>query len=910
MRALSILVLRLRALFSRKQVEAELDEELRYHLERQIDANIAAGMAADEARYAALRSIAGIEQRKEECRDARGAFWLLEGLAGDLRHAFRHLTKYRTFSAVAVVTLALGIGATTAVYTVAKAVVFAPLPFPHPERVVQLFQGYKNARYEAGGENTGMMTAQNGLFQDWHEQAHSFEHMAASQTRQLLLMTGGRTSVVDSFVVGDGFFETLGVPASLGRHFNAADYAAENIRIVVLADRFWRAEYNADPSIVGRDIVLDGAAHRVVGVMPPGFLPTRWERAPQVWIPLAWDAATKYSRTAWGNRVYARLKAGITLQQAQAEMDGIDTRLRAMYPEEPANSIVTPLDGYLFGHHERLFDLLLAAVGLVLLIACANVANLFLGRAVERQREFAVRSALGASRVVILRQVLVESLVIAWAGGVAGAALGSLLIRPVVALLPEASRIPRLDQVRLDLGVLLFTMIVSLGCGLLFGIVPAIRAGRSELSLALKTGGRGSTPGRREGRLSDSLVILEVALSLVLLVAGGLVTRAFFNLFQIDPGFRPAQSVALQLAIPAYRYKNYDTDRVMAGSTQDAGRRQLYDRLEQAAGSLADVEVAGVSRKLPLRQFWDSEAVSIEGRPPLPTRAGESPRINKALGWPVHGQASFQTVSPGYFGALGIPLVRGRIFDNRDRPDAPMTAVINETAARRLFPDEDPIGKRIANGSIPMTIVGIVGDCRLDGMDRAVQPEVFQPMAYLPTPNAWFIARARGDAASIAGALRQIVHDVDPEVGIVETSTMTSVVGDSLWRERFSAMLIGLFALVAVLIASAGIYAVISHAVEQRTHELGVRMALGARGVHIAHAVLGHGLRVTAMGVLLGTVFALVASRFLAQAYQVRDLPWLLAGVAGLLIVLTALACWMPLRRALAVDPMTTLRAE
>ncbi|HEX2714269.1 MAG TPA: FtsX-like permease family protein, partial [Candidatus Acidoferrales bacterium] len=628
-------------------------------------------------------------------------------------------------------------------------------------------------------------------------------------------------------------------------------------------------------------------------------------------------------------------KPGVTLQQAQAEMDRVDAGLNVLHPNHKARAVVVPLDGYLFGHHERMFLLLLAAVGLVLLIACANVANLLLARALERQHEFAVRAALGASRAAILRQVLVESLIIAAVGGLAGLAISPLLIRPAVALLPVASKIPRLDQVRLDPAVLLFSLIISIGCGLLFGVVPATRAGRGDLSFALNSRGRGSSVGRREGRLSDALVVAEVAFSLVLLVSGGLLTRGFLKLLHSDPGFRPAQSLALKLSIPAYRYARR-SDRgwipdESGGSREHAALQALIDRLKQDVQSLASVEAAGLSTKLPLRQFWDGIPISIEGRPPVPSRDGR-PRMRS--GRPIHGDASIQTVSPGYFRAQGIPLLRGRLFDDHDRFDdydrsgTPIPAVISEATVRKLFPTEDPIGKRIwIGGEQPRTIVGVVGNCRLVGMDRQALPEVFKPMDLLsvPVPNVWLIVRARDNTDSLATALRQVIHDIDPEIGIVESSSMTTVVADSLWRERFSALLVGLFATLAVLIAGGGLYAVVSQSVERRTHELGVRVALGASGTQIAQTVLAQGLRVTAIGLALGTLITIAAGRLLAsqmqvvgeqfqridvQAYQVSDLPWLLAAVASMLVVLTLLACWFPLRRALAVDPVATLRSE
>jgi putative ABC transport system permease protein len=923
-------------LFTREKADQEFECEIEEHLQLLSERFRRQGMSPEDAKNAARRQFGGVTQLQEYHRDTRGIPWI-EHFLRDLVLSMRLLRKRLGFSLATVTVLALGIGANTAVYSVARAVIFAPLPFPNPDRVVQLWQAYKDGKYEPGGENVlNIMSVRNGLFTDWREHARCLESMAATQKRQMILMGDKATSVVDGFLVGDGFFETLGVVARLGRQFTASDYAAEGAPIVVLADQMWRAQYNADPSILGRDIVLDGKSYRVVGVMPPGFLPTRGERDPQFFIPMRWDPATKYNRELWGNFVYCRLKPGVALQQAQAEMDRVDAQLWTLHPNDEARAVVVPLDGYLFGHHERMFVLLLAAVGLVLLIACANVANLLLARALERQREFAVRAALGASRAAILRQVLIESLVIAGAGGLAGLALSPLLTRPALALLPTSSKIPRLDQVQLDPVVLLFTLIISLGCGFLFGVVPAIRAGRGDLSAALNSRGRGTSVAKREGRLSDALVVAEVALSLVLLVGGGLLTRAFLKLLHSDPGFRPAQSLALELSIPAYRYAQR-SDRGWVpddsgGSQEGAARQALYDRLKQAVQSLASVEAAGVSGKLPLRQFWDGESFGVDGRPPLTTREGP-PWINKRTGRPLHGDASIQSVSPGYFRALGIPLLRGRLFDDHtecpsciDRSESSRPVVINEAVVHKFFPTEDPIGKRIWKGGVtPVTIVGVVRDSRLDGMDREVLPEVFTPMDKLWVPNVWLIVRTRDSTDSVAAALRQIIRDIDPEVGIVESSAMTKVVGDSLWRERFSALLVGLFAILAVLIAAGGLYAVISQAVQRRTHELGVRVALGASGAQIAKAVLAQGLRVTSIGLALGTLITIAAGRILArqiqlasdqfqrndgQAYQFGDVPWLLAVVASMLIVLTLLACWFPVRRALAVDPVTTLRSE
>lgn len=906
MRALRRFFARLRASAARRQHENRLKQEIEEHLALQAEENLRAGLSPIEARRQAALKFGAVEAIKEEYRGERG-FLSLEAVLRDACHGIRQLRKSPGFALTAITILALGIGANTGVFSVANAVVFAPLPFKQPNRLVHIFESDLGERYRRG-DKSNLISVRNGVYLNWHEQARCFENMAAVQYTQAALNEGDRTSVADVSLVDGAFFKTLGVSARLGRTLMASDYATGGSRVVVVSDRTWRDRYNADPSIVGREIVLDGAAYRVVGVMPPGFLPTGYQRDPQCWLPLQWDPAAKYSLVLWGNRVYARLKDGITVAQAQSEVDSITARMRAAYPGDyGSGAIIAPLDGYLFGAHERLFALLLTAVGLVLLIACANVANLLLVRSLERQGEFAVRSALGASRMAIFRQVLVESLVIAIAGGLLGAVLSPLLIRPVLALLPASSAIPRLDQVEVNVDVLLFTLLISAFAGLFFGVAPAIRDGRNDLSANVNARGRGNSLGKSEGRLSDVLVIAEVAFSLVLLVGGGLLTGTFLKLLASNPGFRPAQSAALRISIPKNRYGIYEI------GGKNMPRQRLYDRLEKSAQAISSVEVAGLAGKLPLRQFWNPWGVSIEGRLPAAGRDGH-PMIDKRWALPIQGDVCDQTVSPGYFGALGIPLIRGRVFDERDGPDAPMVAVINQAMARKFFPHDDPIGKRIAidmTSYVPrMTIVGIVGDIRMDGMDSKPLPELFWPMAQLPTADAWLIARTKDGAGSVTNALGRVVHDIDPDIAIVESSTMTSVISDSLWRERFSALLVALFAVVAVLIASGGLYAVIYHAVQRRMQELGIRIALGATRGQIAEMVFGHGLRVTAAGVVLGTLLTLTGGRLLPQERQIGDLARMFAGSASLLFVLTFIACWVPFRRAVAVDPITTLRSE
>jgi predicted permease len=905
---LRLIASRLAGLFTHRRVEEEIGAEIEEHVRLLTEQYVRQGMTPQDASFAARRQFGGITRLYENQRDARGIPWVEHG-ARDLRFGLRLLRKKFAFSLIAIGVLALGIGANTAVYSVAKGVVFAPLPFPNPDRLALIFEADSaelGQRFKPGARN--LSSVRPGTFQDWREQSRSFAYMAAIQFARPTIVEGGQSFVTNAFRVGDGFFETLGVPARLGRCFTADDFVGDGQKIVVLAYRLWRERYHADPAIVGREIILDGASHRVVGVMPQGFLPTAYGDDPQLWFPLHWDPVAKRSFVLWGHIIYARLKDGVTFAQAQTDLDVVATHMRAAHPRDfEGGAIVAPLEAYLFGGHDRLFALLLAAVGLVLFITCANVANLMLARAFERQREFAVRSALGASRSAILGQVLTESLVIAIAAGILGAALSAMLARLALAFLP-AGNLPRLDQVRIDPGVLVFTMLISILSGVLFGIVPAVCAGRGDLWLTLRAGGRGSSSSRNERRLSDALMVAEVAFSLVLLCAAGLLAQAFFKVLETDPGFRPDKVIALRLAIPSYRYGAYEE------GGANLSRKGLYRRLDESVRSVSGMEVTGLTRKVPILQFWNPDGISIEGRPPL-IEKGE-PRMMKRWGIPDHGMIDYQTVSPGYFAALRIPRVRGRVFDERDGPNAPLAALVNQAMVRKFFPDEDPIGRRIVvdRGTSflrRMTIVGVVADVRLDGLDQRAQPEVFAAMAQFPSEDTWIVARASGDTESIGRALQKAVRDVDPEIGIVETIPMLRVIADSLWRERFSALLIGLFAGLAAMIAAAGLYAVVSQAVEQRTQEMGVRLALGAARGQIARTVLGHGFRVTLAGMAIGTVLVLALSRVVErQAYPVGDLPWIFASVVGLLSMKTLIACWVPARRAVNVDPLAALRAE
>jgi putative ABC transport system permease protein len=819
----------------------------------------------------------------------------------------RRLAQRPGLAGIVIATLALGIGANTAIYSVAKAVVFTPLPFREPDAVVHIFEGGLRDRYQPGDENS-LISVRGGTFQDWQQQARSFDRIAAVRLKQAMFTGTDRGVAIDGVLAGEGLFELLGVPPLLGRYFSMGDYANDG-HVVVLSHKLWIERYNGDIAIVGRNISIDNASYRVIGVMPKGFYPARWYE-PQFWLPLQWVPATKYSRVLWGLIVYGRLKPGVTLDQAQADLDLVSSRLRAQYPADydKMRAVVAPAAGYTFGHHERLFLLLLGAVVLVLLIGATNIANLLLARALEREREFSIRAALGASHGTLLREALAESLILAGIGGLLGITLSPLLTRPILALLPPSSQIPRVADVHIDLGVLAFTIFISISVGVLFGLVPGLRAAGASAALALREGGRGNSLSRQGRRLSDLLVVSEVGLSLVLLAGGALLMQTFLRLLHTDPGFRPEHALAFEVIVPVHHYGTYEI------GGRNASRERLFRELVTRSSVVPGVQIAAAMANLPLRHGPNPWAISVEGRDSDSRRDSGSAASGTRL--PYHGSVSTQRVTPGYFAAFGIPLRRGRLFDEHDRPDSPMVAVINETAAQKYFPGEDPIGKRITidmTSYFPrMTIVGIVGDSKLNALDREVYPQVFWPMAFLPGSNAWLVVRTSAEPKAVATEVRRAIQGVDSDLAIREVAPMSEIVQESLWPQRLSALLIGLLAVLATLVTLGGLYSVISYSVARRTKELGIRIAVGATWRDIAVTVLMYGLRIVGAGVLLGVTATLVLNRIMAGklAAPAADSPWMLPMIAAGFTLLTVMACLPPLRRALSVDPLTVLRAE
>jgi putative ABC transport system permease protein len=835
----------------------------------------------------------------------------MDRLWKDLQYAARTLLKKPGFTLVVLLTLALGIGANTAIFSVVSAVIFRPLPFREPERLVNIWEGGAGTVYRRG-EESRFIFVRPGTFHDWREQSQSFQNMAAYSWRAMLLTGGDKAEMLWANHVTEGFFETLGAPAKLGRTFSADDYGPGAERAVILSHKLWRSRFGADAAIVGRAISLNDQAHIVVGVMPEGFYPTRFN-APDLWTPRWFGAGEKYDRVSWGLTTFARLKPGVAIDQANSEMQVVAKAIETAHPENYQNmgAVLVPADAELIGSHGKLFLFLLGAGSLVLLVACVNVANLLLARATDREREFSVRASLGASRGRIVSQLLTESLLLSGTGTSLGLLLAHWAIHPVVALLPDASRIPRLDAVKLDLTVLGFTLLVAVVTGTLFGLAPALRASRVDLNEALKEAGRGNTVTARKRRLGELLVISEVASSLVLLIGAGLLVQSFQRMQRVDSGFKPANLLTLKIEAPEHRYGKYET------GGKNAPRARLYEELERRIAALPGVESVAGAGKLPMKHSPNPWAVSVEGRgaPPRNPEEGMAALSNKT-GLYNHGSTSDQRVSPAYFRTLGMRLTRGRLLDESDRPGAPMTAVVNEAFVRKFFPDEDPVGKRMVvdyTSWFPkITIVGVVADARLNGLDRKPFAEMFWPMAQAPSQSVWLIVRTAGDPLALASAVQREVRAVDRDLPIEEVSPMETVIADSLWQPRFSAVLIGLFAGLALTLAAAGIYGVMSYQVSRRAYEMGLRIALGANARAILGLVIGRGLRLTAIGILIGLAVSLSLSKLVAShLYGVNASDPLTMVVLSLFLMLVAaLACFIPAWRAAQVDPMIALRYE
>jgi putative ABC transport system permease protein len=792
------------------------------------------------------------------------------------------MAKRPGFTLVAVVTLGLSIGINTAVFSVVYAALVRPLPFAEPER---LFMAAAENKRGGAAEVRGVAPAD---FVDWREQSRAFEGLAAYTGGGLTLDSAGTPELVAGVRVSEDFFRVLGVGPARGRVLDAEEFGGSASRAVVLSHRLWQRRFGGDPAVVGRQLTLvGGGSATVVGVMPEQF---RFPSYAEVWTSLPRDSRELLQRTSRYFSVVGRVRDGMSAAQAQEELGGVAARLAETYPQSNAEWGVRliPLRETLVGGQARTALLVLfGAVGFVLLIACANVTNLLLARSTARHKEVAIRAALGATRWRVLRQLLSESVLLTLAGGALGVVLALWGVDALLALVPEDLRFARLDEARVDGGVLAFTAGVSLLTGLLVGLLPGLKISKPDLNLALKETSRGSTSEGRLRRARGLLVVAEVAVTLVLLVGAGLLLRSFISLQQTELGFEAGNLLTLTVAAPQQLY----------GQTP---RRVAYFRqMQERLAALPGVRAAATASSLPLDWVLNF-SYSVEGRA---ARPGDEP------------QADYVTVSPNYFEVMSIPIVRGRGFNERDAEGAPSVALINETMARRVFPGEDPLGKRVTidymEQRVALEVVGVVADTK-QSMGQATNLQIYDCYLQRPWLSSSFVLRTEGDPAALAPAAQRAVREVDASRAASGVKTMEQLLSESVAQPRFYAQLLTGFACVALLLAAVGVYGVMSYAVTQRTHEIGIRMALGARGGDVLRMVVGEGMALALAGVGLGLAAAFALTRVMSSLlYGVSATD---AGVFALVsVLLTAvalLACLVPARRATKVDPMVALRYE
>jgi putative ABC transport system permease protein len=822
----------------------------------------------------------------------------------DLRYGVRMLLKSPVFTAVAVATLALGIGANTAIFSVVYAVLFRPLPFEKPEQLVVVWETVL-----ARGNVEGTPSPPD--FREWRGRAKSFRQMTAFYDTNFNLSGAAAPERLSGAVVSADLFAMLGVNAALGRTFLTTEEQYGAHRVVVLSHTLWRRRFGGDARLVGQNITLDDQQYTVVGVAPPGFNFADFVGGGadvEMWTPMAFAPGDRQNTR--GNhflRVLARLKPGLTIAQAQAEMDAVTVQLGQEHQENAGlGARVVPLRDELVGGYRTGLLVLLGAVGLVLLIACANVANLLLARAAARRREFAIRSALGASRLRVARQLLTESLLLGAAGGAVGMLLAWWGVKLLLALGP--ADLPRAAEISVDGSALAFTLLLSAGTGVVFGLLPALYTFKFDLSGAFKEGGRSATTGRQAGVLRRALVVTEVAMSLVLLIGAGLLAGSFWRLLRVDPGFNPEKLLTVQITLPETRYPRSSPHQ------SQAFYRQLVERLE----SLPGVRSAGATTSLPLAAGGWGKMLSIEGRP-APTSMEAVPVVQ------------YRQVTSSYFATLGVPLLRGRFITERDAGDSPPVAIINEEMARRFFPGEDPVGKRmwmgppenlLPPGALPpgysfpvLTVVGVVKDVRHLGLSQQAGPEVYIPhlQGSRETARGMFVAlRTENDPLSYAAPVRRTVEEIDKDQPLADLRTMEQRLAESLSSARFNMLLLSVFAGVALLLAAVGLYGVIAYMVEQRTHEIGIRIALGAQRRDVLRLIVGQGMQLAFGGIGIGLAAALGLTRLMSSLlYGVEATnPETFAAVALLLVVVALLASYLPARRAIKINPMAALRVD
>ncbi len=801
----------------------------------------------------------------------------MDSIIKDIRYGIRSLLKRPGFTVIALIALALGIGANTAIFSLVNAVLLQPLPYPEPDRLVWVWGNIRT-----GGNRASVAPLD---YLDYRSQNQTFEHLAATMQLSLNLTGSGEPERLTALGVTGNFFDVFGVRPALGRTFSLENEKGGQDQVTVLSHAFWQKRFAGNSSILNKTIVLDGKAVEVIGVMPRDVA---FPQAADLWVPLNFDISPQMKqRRAHFMRPMGRLKEGVTLTQAQADTDLIAAQLEEQFPETNKNwnLRLVPLREQLVGGTQTTLFILFGAVGFVLLIACANVANLLMVRAAARQKEIALRTALGASRLRIARQMITESLLLAITGGALGAVLATWGVEMLVSLSEDS--LPRTANVRIDLVVLAFTFLISLATGLLFGVAPALRTARVNLIDSLKDGLRGAGESVSRNRTRSLLVVFESAIAVMLLIGAGLLVRSLIALQNVDPGFDANNVLTMRISLPMQKY---DTPEKAAN---------FFGQLETRVASLPGVESAAYISELPLSNQLNDMPFTVEGRPPVAS-------ISEGFG------ADFRMVTQNYFSTLRIPLLRGRNFTEQDVRKSDRLLLVSQQLVDQIFPNEEPLGKRLvmAMSGEPYEIIGIVGDIRHQSLGAPAVPTMYMPSLERGGTN--LAIRTKGDPLSVVAGVRKEVQALDPDQPIAAVKTMNEWVATSTAAPRYRTTLLALFAALAMILAATGIYGVMSYSVAQRTHEIGVRMAMGARQFDVLKMVVRQGMILALVGVVLGLGGAYALTRVMSTllfGVTAKD-PVTFGAVAALLIAVAFIACFVPARRATKVDPLVALRYE
>jgi putative ABC transport system permease protein len=811
----------------------------------------------------------------------------MESILKDIRYGVRGLLKHPGFTAIVVITLALGIGASTAIFSVVDNVLLRRLPYRNAERIVAIEEINREGK-------RGQVTSAN--FLDWRAQNTVFEHLAAIKTTTSNLALSDHAERIDLAQTNANFFDIFGVAPQYGRLFIPQDEQAGHEPVVIVSDALWQRRFGSDPSLVGKPITLDGQNFTVIGIAPPGF---QYPNKTELWVPplklvpeLYANQDVTQTRGMGYLAAVALLKPGVKLPQAAAEMETITARLRQQYPN--TNNVrfdrVVSLHEHLIGDTNKVLWLLLGAVTFVLLIGCANVANLLLASGAARQKEMAIRTALGASRWRVMRQLFTESTILALTGGAVGVLIAVWGLAAITKLLPVD--FPRLNEIHLDLRILAFTFAASVLTGILFGLAPALQISRADVQDSIRETGRGMSGSRRQNRFRHALIVGEVALCVVLLAGAGLLFRSFLRLQSVNTGFNSEQVLTARLTPSGTNFKvqaDYD---------------KFYNQVIAKISAIPGVQDAGLINTLPLDP-GPTTGFRVEGRPVLTPDK-----------WPM---VNYRAVSPDYFRAMGIPVVEGRAYTERDNTNAPLVMIINQQTAHEIFPGEDPVGKRITFGNTDQNrqpvwfeIVGVVANVRSLELREESQSEIYFSSLQDYWSTMSLVVRSTVEPASLSAAVRQAVNDVDKSVPVSQVKTMDRVVSESITQPRFNLFLLALFSTVAMLLSAAGIYGVTAYTVSQRTHELGIRLALGAQVGDVLKMILGQGMAVIGVGLVLGLVAASALMRLLRSLLFGVDEndPLTFAAITIVLLIVALIACYIPARRATKVDPLEALRAE